>query len=67
MVRKKYKYYYLLFCKQYNIIEYNKMNLDLDFMFCLLFLEKCFFLGYDNNKNRIITEEEEIYIRERNE
>ena len=37
--------------------------LDLDFMYCLLF-----FLGYGSGgDNRIITEEEEIYIRERNE
>jgi hypothetical protein len=33
-------------------------------IFCLL--KKCFFLGYDLDDNRIITEEEEIYIRERN-
>ena len=38
----------------------------LDFMFCLL--EKCFFLGFVLEKRkRIITEEEEIYIRERND
>ena len=35
-----------------------------DYIFCLL--EKCFFLGF-TERNRIITEEEEIYIRERNE
>jgi hypothetical protein len=38
-----------------------------DYIFCLL--EKCFFLGFidvDKIINRIITEEEEIYIRERN-
>ena len=32
-----------------------------DYIFCL-----CFFLGF-TERNRIITEEEEIYIRERNE
>jgi len=34
-----------------------------DYIFCLL--EKCFFLGFID-LDRIITEEEEIYIRERN-
>ena len=33
-----------------------------EFMFCVL--EKCFFLGFDKNE-KFITEEEEIYIREK--
>lgn len=35
-----------------------------EFMFCLL--EKCFFLGFNEEKRKyFITEEEEIYIREK--
>ena len=34
-----------------------------DYIFCLL--EKCFFLGFIEEED-LITEEEEIYIRERN-
>jgi hypothetical protein len=36
--------------------------INLDFIFCLL--EKCFFFGVEEEMRKIISEEEEIYIRE---
>jgi len=41
------------------------MSIEIIYVFNLL--KKCFFLGFDfDNDNNIISEEEEIYIREKN-